>query len=474
MSRLIILSRPVLLYSLITYMSNARLSTYMKPDFLAWKLSREHAQIRLRSQLRTSKAEISRLNAFYTGCMQKNGLQEVYKRLINDENERNCANNELLVELTGKIQENPGNEVALGCLALLKMDILSPEKEKMYLNLLPTLLKSCQFPSTVTTAVWLVTNLCKSSVALSNLACELHFLPLLFGLMERCVRENEDCMAISWSIRQLIDYSPEIFQKDVQIEHIYQLLSYFSLEQLPKDVISDCVSSVKSLCSANSQYTDLVLSHSSVIISVLASPIADIQEAGLILCERLMTASYVAAKVLCEGGILPWLDRCIVTSQRQSVVLWTVSILCQNLPSEYIPQILHLQLFPRLLGLLIQGKTSLLEPGLWSLINLISLNDSLLTSMCISWKVAPIMLLLAQIYKDEIAVLALDCMMVLIETAGRRKKEVVDRGMMEVLEDLQFRKETKVAERAENVLEMMEEGEQEEEMEGNCQVRFEF
>ena len=293
----------------------------------------------------------------------------------------------------GIIKETPGNELAIGCLALLSIDNMDSDQQLLYVDLLPALMQACSLSPTRSIAIWLMSRLCKSYSMLADAAMKLQLVPLLFTL----------------SI----------------------------------------------LKSTTTLHPHLLLFHTKSILSLIQTLRFPLQIEALALSEKLMTASPLASYYFCKFGMLPVLEKLIGNEELTVVVLWNLSILCQNLAVNFVWEIVNLKLFPNVLGLLMKGKYSLFEPGIWVFINLISHNISDITTACMEWEVAAVMLSLAERTTGEIAALALDCVLVLLECLGKEEAQrFMQEGLRTIVENLQWSESKEVASRAETIIEL--------------------
>lgn len=377
-------------------MANERLATYMKPDYTAWKAARDRLSTQLRTQQRLTRAEATRqrtnhMNEANTASLQ--GLEELHGRLVSDSSLRESENKELKRELVGIIKEKPENELAIGCLALLSIDNMDSDQQILYVGLLPALMQACNLPPTRSIAIWLVARLCKAYSMLADAAMKLQLVPLLFTL----------------SI----------------------------------------------LKSTTTFHPHLLLSHTKPVLSLIQTLHFPLQIEALALSEKTMTASPLASYYFCQFGMLPVLEKLMGNEELTVAVLWNLSILCQNLAVDFVWEIVNLKLFPNVLGLLMKGKYSLLEPGIWVFINLISHNISDITTACIEWQIAAAMLSIAERTTGEIAALALDCVLVLLECLGKEEAQrFLQEGLRIIVESLQWSRSKEVASRAETIIEL--------------------
>jgi len=442
--------------TLVHKVDNERLATYMKPDYSAWKAARDRLSTQLRTQQRLIRAENTRLQADYMHRGKNYGemreLEELHDRLVSDSALRESANRELVQKLVETVISSPENEKAISCLALLPSDNLDIDQQRLYVGLVPALIQACARSPTRPIAIWLLTSLCKGYCAIAEIALKMEFLRVLFGLLQDCYSANEDCKAISWTIRQLIEFSPA-FASSLQSDHIHALLTALSHPStLDPDLTSDFFSVLISTAALN---PSLIVPHIKSVLSLIQSENCSVQVEALTLSEKVMTASYIASYWFCRFGMLPVLEKLLENRDFALPILWNLSILCQNLAVDFIWEIVNLKLFPTVLNLLIQGPYRLLEPGIWAFINLISHSIREITAICLEWEVLATMVSLAARENSEIAALSLDCVLVLLECVGREEAHrVFHEELREIVGNLQWSKSKEVANRAETIIDL--------------------
>lgn len=435
-------------------MANERLATYMKPDYSAWKAARDRLSTRLRSQQRLIRAENARFQAHRpNNSVQSLELEELHQRLVLDSALRESANGQLVQELVAIIRKSPENEKAISCLALLPSDNLDLDLQTLYTDLIPALLQACVWAHTRPIAIWLLTSLCKGYPAMAEKALKMQLWTVLFGLLQDCYSANEDCKAISWTIRQLVENSP-VFATSLQKDHINALITALSHPNNPldPDLTSDFFSILTSTAASN---PSLLIPHIQSILFLIQSPHFTVQIEALALSEKLMTASYIASYWFCKFGMLPVLEKMLGNRDFTQAILWNLSILVQNLAADFVWEIVNLKLFPSVLSLLIQGQYRLLEPGIWAFINLVSHNIPEITAICLEWEVLGTMVSLAERENCEIAALSLDCVLVLLESVGKEDAQRTFRPeMREIVGNLQWSRSKEVASRAETIIDL--------------------